>query len=420
VSRREELLEKLAELPAAECSEDSVMQLFRERFPGELEAVPQNDDTQKDLLQQLKDVLEATHALQIRSSKPLAHYPEAEIRIVARARHAGVKLMANNIYEVARWVLSQSYVEFRVLPSDVANGMFLAGYITEGVEGRLCYNLPCLASPLASADVAQFAMPQLCPQPVLQLAGEKQLSSGDIRRCFLVPQSAVSEIIGIRGVRIRALSAFVGCRIELERARTPGMQNCSVTGTAPKVLLAELAIKHIEKYSYHPFADHNVTHVEVPLYKGDPEIRFVIGVNGREMRHIQNSYGVRVLIPQRHSSEDSKVVVLGANPKHVEGANNYIRKLLPRAREAEEAETARGMEVEEDSFWEAIDKQIVPMKSSPRGEKNASAQRTRAKAAPRNLERHGVEEGEKEKKRKMEQREMAKNRNRSRNLKYAS
>jgi hypothetical protein len=246
-----------------------------------------------------------------------------------------------------------------------------------------------------------------------------------------VAQGAVAEIIGHRGEHIAALSAIVRCQVVLARARAWQFQLCTVTGSAPNVLLAELAINHIDKYGYHPFAHRNFmgrncTHVDVPLYKGDPEIRFVIGVHGCEKRHIQNSYRVRVLIPQSHSAADSKVVLLGENPNHLAGANNYIRKLLPRARKAEEAEIAKGEEAEEVRFWEAIDKQLMPMKVSSRGNKNASAQRTlsfdqtRAKAAPRNPERHGIEECEKERRRKMQQRDLAKNRNCCRNIKFAS
>merc|ERR1719152_943401 len=73
----------------------------------------------------------------------------------------------------------------------------------------------------------------------------------------------------------------------------------------------------------HPGQAHKETHVEQWKFS------FLIGKGGSEMRHIQNSYRVRVNIPREHSMNQNIVIV--GDKVDVDRAFNYVEKLLGNA-----------------------------------------------------------------------------------------
>merc|ERR1712228_556691 len=99
----------------------------------------------------------------------------------------------------------------------------------------------------------------------------------------------------------------------------------SIIGEEANVNKAEEVIMDIAKYNHHEITHPGQVHEEMDDVE-EWHYRFIIGPQGSQMRHIQNSMEVRVYIP-RKASLCQKVLIVG-EPENVAKATKYIRKQI--------------------------------------------------------------------------------------------
>merc|ERR1712137_675364 len=90
-------------------------------------------------------------------------------------------------------------------------------------------------------------------------------------------------------------------------------------------------INDIAKYYHHEITHPGQVHEEMDDVE-EEHYRFIIGPQGSQMRHIQNSYEVRVYIPRKDKNGKftagrEKVLVVGEH-ESVSRATKYIRKQI--------------------------------------------------------------------------------------------
>jgi len=145
-----------------------------------------------------------------------------------------------------------------------------------------------------------------------------------------------SELIGKEGKVIRAIKDVL--KVELSIPKTP--PNAKIremtkklkvgfAGKKPDVEKAKEVVSDILMYGHHEITHPGVAHSSCTV---EPhQTRFIIGKGGSEMKHIQNSYRVKVSIPNEHSVNQDLLVV--GEPKNVEHAIKYIENAIIAAEE---------------------------------------------------------------------------------------
>merc|ERR1719371_91750 len=132
-----------------------------------------------------------------------------------------------------------------------------------------------------------------------------------------------SELIGKDGSVIRAIKDQL--KVELSIPKIPPNQKVremtkkmkvGFAGRKPDVEKAKEVVNDIVMYYHHEITHPGLVHKELEV---EPhQTRFIIGKGGSESRHIQNSYRVKMYIPNEHSA-NQKLVVVGES-KNVEHA----------------------------------------------------------------------------------------------------
>lgn len=151
-----------------------------------------------------------------------------------------------------------------------------------------------------------------------------------------VPASSVSDIIGKDGQVISKLYKHTDCRIIVppnhkvyaaennKSGANPGKVKIILAGGKVKVAQARALIKDITKYYYSSVVFPNLTHNELSLDK--KFYALIIGPKGSEIKHIQNSFKVKVHIPNDFSVNQNVVIV--GEPAGVAKAHKHILGLI--------------------------------------------------------------------------------------------
>lgn len=150
----------------------------------------------------------------------------------------------------------------------------------------------------------------------------------------MVHPSSFPDLIGKRGAVIIAMKEELGVEVKIPQdipknptADAKKKYKVTIAGEKENVEKAKEAINHILMYYHHEVTHPGEVHeeIDVPSWA----LSFVIGKAGSEMRHIQNSYKVRVYIP-RETSMNQKVVIVGQEAD-VPRAKVYMEKLITNA-----------------------------------------------------------------------------------------
>merc|ERR1719262_1320810 len=162
-----------------------------------------------------------------------------------------------------------------------------------------------------------------------------------------------SELIGKEGSVIRAIKDQL--KVELSIPKIP--QNAKVremtkkmkvgfAGRKPDVEKAKEVVSDIVMYYPHEVTHPGLVHKELEV---EPhQARFIIGKGGSESRHIQNSYRVKMYIPNEQSAND-KLLIVG-EPLNVERAVKYVKNCIESA-ETRAKSGGRGDSGGAEDFW---------------------------------------------------------------------
>jgi len=162
-----------------------------------------------------------------------------------------------------------------------------------------------------------------------------------------------SELIGKEGKVIRAIKDQL--KVELSIPKIP--QNAKVremtkklkvgfAGRKADVEKAKEVVSDIIMYYHHEITHPDQVHKEIEV---EPhQTRFIIGKGGSESRHIQNSYRVKMYIPNEHSANE-KLLIVGES-LNVERAHKYIINAIEAAEVKAKSGGRGGGEGAED-YW---------------------------------------------------------------------
>jgi predicted RNA-binding protein YlqC (UPF0109 family) len=187
--------------------------------------------------------------------------------------------------------------------------------------GGLC----TITGPPEAVEKAEVAVKELIAK------GYCSLSYDDFQEIgVMVPYSCFPDIIGKQGSVIQALKESLNVEVSVPKvpndpAPPPDKRfKVLVAGSGEGVEKAKEVMESIVMYYHHEVTHPNQVHQELDIEAEN--YRFIIGRAGSEMRHIQNSYRVRVYIPRDHSV-NKKVVVVGEE-EDVKRASTYIEKVI--------------------------------------------------------------------------------------------
>jgi len=207
------------------------------------------------------------------------------------------------------------------------------GVKTIDMSGDMC---TIVGSPDA-VTMAEHAVRQLVEKGFMSLAYEDFEEAG-----VPVHPSVFPDIIGSKGAIIQEIKKQAKVEVDIPAVpkNSPAGKKYKVTlaGSKASVQLGTDIINSIAMYGHHELTHPGQTHQEMEVEEW--RYRFLIGSKGSEMRHIQNSFRVKVNIPREFSACQNVVIV--GEPRNVERAIKYIEKILyeedsqPKGRGAEE------------------------------------------------------------------------------------
>jgi len=175
----------------------------------------------------------------------------------------------------------------------------------------------------AGVEMAENAVKQLIEKGYTALAYDNYEEVG-----IMVHPQHFHLIIGEKGAVIQAIKKEAKCEVTMPEAPKSSTSSkkykVTLAGSKEAVEKGKEIINSIVLYGYHPITHPDFTHQEVEVEEW--KYKYLIGTKGSEMRHIQNSFKVRVSIP-RPGSENQNVVVIG-DQMGVERAVKYIEKVL--------------------------------------------------------------------------------------------
>jgi len=193
---------------------------------------------------------------------------------------------------------------------------------------------PCtvtITGPAKGVQQAKKAIEDLAKKGYSSATEDANFTEGAIS----VPIMAVSELIGKRGVIIKTIQDTFEVRLNFPDTKDQdtgfGKQKKTVkvgiAGPKDKVATAKKAMKEILKYHHHPLTHPGVTHIELEVCPSLYSI--VIGPRGSSIKHIQNSYDVKVHIPGEGASIQN-ILIVGAS-SDVATAKKFIEKMIEKA-----------------------------------------------------------------------------------------
>jgi len=169
--------------------------------------------------------------------------------------------------------------------------------------------------------------------------GYSSLTEGDnfTEGAISVPVVAISELIGKRGVIIKTIQDTFEVRLNFPDTKNQPLDNygrpkkktvkVGIAGDKQNVAKAKQMMKEILKFHHHPVTHPGVTHIDLAV---PPSLySIVIGPRGQSIKHIQNSYDVKVHIPGEDSTQENILVVGAASDCNL--AKKYIDKMIEKA-----------------------------------------------------------------------------------------
>merc|ERR1719247_563890 len=206
------------------------------------------------------------------------------------------------------------------------------GIKTFDMNGDMC---TLIGSPDA-VGMAEHAVRQLLDKGYMSLQYEDYEEDG-----VQVHPSLFPDLIGKGGVIIQEIKKQAKCEVGIPAVPKNGpagkKYRVTLAGSKASVALGKEIVNSIAMYGHHslihPGQEHHELEIEAWRYP------FIIGSKGSELRHIQNSFKVKVNIP-REFSLNQNVVIVG-EPMGIERAVKHIEKILyeaeqPRGRGAQE------------------------------------------------------------------------------------
>merc|ERR1719356_2230562 len=144
-----------------------------------------------------------------------------------------------------------------------------------------------------------------------------------------VHPSHFPDIIGKGGVIIQAIKKEL--KVEISIPPTPDdavkqskKYKVTLAGSAKQVEEAKEVLNSIIMYTHHELTHPGVVHEEMEI--DNWSLKYIIGKNGSEMKHIQKNWDVKVSIP-RENSTNQKVLIVG-EALNVERAKAYVERVL--------------------------------------------------------------------------------------------
>merc|ERR1719456_2170507 len=181
-----------------------------------------------------------------------------------------------------------------------------------------------ITGPEDGMPIAVTAIKELCEKGFCGLA----FGSDFQEQAMQVHPIYFSELIGKEGKVIRAIKDSL--KVELSIPKIP--QNAKVremtkklkvgfAGRKADVEKAKEVVNDICMYYHHEITHPGLMHKELEVEAH--QTRFIIGKGGSESRHIQNSYRVKMYIPNEHSANEKLLIVgeelnVGRAVKYVE------------------------------------------------------------------------------------------------------
>jgi len=158
--------------------------------------------------------------------------------------------------------------------------------------------------------------------------GYTNLAYDDFSENFvMVPGTSFPDLIGKEGCIVREIKKELKVEVSFPPTKK-GMDSkkykVTIAGPVKNVEKAKEVINDIVNFGHHEITHPGDGHEEVEV----PEWCYaaIIGKKGCELRHIKNSYGVKVNIP-RDTSVNQNVVLVGPKDQ-LPRAKNYIEKIL--------------------------------------------------------------------------------------------
>jgi len=189
-----------------------------------------------------------------------------------------------------------------------------------------------ITGPEDGMPIAVTAIKELCEKGFCGLAYGADFQE----QAMTVHPIYFSELIGKEGKVIRAIKDVL--KVELNIPKIPPnskvrdmtkKMKVGFAGRKPDVEKAKEVVNDIVMYYHHEVTHPGLMHKEMEV---EPhQTRFIIGKGGSESRHIQNSYRVKMYIPNEQSAND-KLVIVGEE-LNVDRAVKYVENAILNAEE---------------------------------------------------------------------------------------
>jgi rRNA processing protein Krr1/Pno1 len=207
------------------------------------------------------------------------------------------------------------------------------GVKTIDTQGGVC----TIVGEKEAVGLAEHAVKELIEKGFTSLAFENFQEHG-----VMVHPSVLPVIVGEKGSTIQEIKKVSKCEVMIPSVPKNANESSkkykvTLSGSAAHVEHGKEIIQSIVDYGYHPDTHEGFIHKEVEV--AEWQYKYLIGTKGSEMRHIQNSFHVKVNIPRPHSAVQS-VTVVGVE-QDCERALKHIEKVLwnaevPKGRGAQE------------------------------------------------------------------------------------
>jgi len=206
-----------------------------------------------------------------------------------------------------------------------------------------------ITGPEDGMPVAVTAIKELCEKGFCGLAYGADFQEQGVQ----VHPIYFSELIGKEGKVIQAIKKEL--KVELSIPKIPPnakvremtkKMKVGFAGRKPDVEKAKEVVNDIVMYYHHEITHPGMIHKELEV---EPhQTRFIIGKGGSESKHIQNSYRVKMYIPNENSAND-KLVIVGEE-LNVDRAVKYVENAILNAEEKAKTGGRGAGEVAED-YW---------------------------------------------------------------------
>jgi len=197
---------------------------------------------------------------------------------------------------------------------------------------------------LSGEDAREVAVARRIVADLTTKGYSAALANGDFSEAAVkVPVASLHEVIGKGGATIQAIQSTLDVKLNVPDTTHVGAKKVvkvTVAGTREGVAKAIEVVRSLVAHHYHALTHPGTTHAEVDV----PEAMYsiVIGPRGSSIKHIQNSYLVKVHIPRDGDTQQAVTVVGSAG--RVKQAKKHILAMVANAYAEQEVERGWGNE----------------------------------------------------------------------------